>query len=135
MTITAADAAHINTTTLAWVGDAAYELRVRKHLCLTGRAPSNADALHRAAVRYVRADAQALAIRELFDTLTPEEQDLAKRARNKRISTKPKNADPIAYKWATAFEALIGYYCLIDDDAKIDEIAERAIGIIDLRQV
>jgi ribonuclease-3 family protein len=132
---TAVDAAHINTTTLAWVGDAAYELCVRKRLCLTGRAPSNSDALHRAAVRYVRADAQAAVIKKLFDTLTPEEQDLVKRARNKRISTKPKNADPVVYKWATAFEALVGYYCITGEDARVDEIAEKAMGIIELRKV
>jgi 23S rRNA maturation mini-RNase III len=39
--------------------------------------------------------------------------------------------DPVTYKWATAFEALIGYYCLSGEEGKADEITEKAIAIID----
>ncbi|MDR2610893.1 MAG: Mini-ribonuclease 3 [Clostridiales Family XIII bacterium] len=124
------DAARVNTAVLAWVGDAAYELRVRTYLAKSGAA-AHADALHRAAVRYVRADAQAAVVKEIFDTLPPEEQALVKRARNHKISTKPKNADPVTYKWATAFEALIGYYHLSGAGDKADGITEKAIAIID----
>jgi ribonuclease-3 family protein len=131
LTKTALDPIHTNTTALAWVGDAAYELQVRSRLLLSGVEAANADAMHRAAVRYVRADAQARVIRQLLDTLPTEEQDLVKRARNRRITTKPKNADPVTYKWATAFEALIGYYRLTGADEKIDDIVSKAMSIID----
>jgi ribonuclease-3 family protein len=124
------DAARANTTVLAWIGDAAYELRVRTYLIQSGKAV-HADSLHRAAVRYVRADAQAAVVKKIFDTLPAEEQALIKRARNRKTSTKPKNADPVTYKWATAFEALIGYYCLSGDEGKADEITKKAIEIID----
>jgi ribonuclease-3 family protein len=130
MVAMASDTARANTAMLAWIGDAAYELRVRTYLTKSGRAV-HADALHHAAVRYVRADAQAMVVKEIFDTLPAEEQDLVKRARNRKISTKPKNADPVTYKWATAFEALVGYYCLTGAEDKADEITQRAIAIID----
>ena len=49
----------INTTALAFLGDAVYEVFIRKHVMETGQ--HRADKLHRAAVRYVCADGQARA--------------------------------------------------------------------------
>jgi ribonuclease-3 family protein len=118
-----------NTSMLAFVGDAAYELRVRLRVSASGVLHS--ERLHREATRYVRASAQARAMKALFADLTEEEQRLAKRARNKRIATKPKNADPVDYKWATAFEALIGYYCLTGQTERLDATAAAAMRIID----
>jgi ribonuclease-3 family protein len=120
---------YANTSMLAFIGDAAYELRVRLHVAAAG--PVSAERLHREATRYVRASAQARVIKALFDSLSEEERQLVKRARNKRVATKPKNADPVDYKWATAFEALLGYYCLTGRPEAIDAAAEAAIGIID----
>jgi ribonuclease-3 family protein len=120
---------YTNTSMLAFVGDAAYELRVRLRVSATGAFHS--ERLHREATRYVRASAQALAVKAMFDDLPEEEQTLVKSARNKRISTKPKNADPVDYKWATAFEALLGYYCLTGRQDRLDEAAAEAMRIID----
>ena len=124
-----ADVNGMNTTVLAYLGDAVYELYVRKHVIDTGQI--HADRLHTAAVSYVRASAQAEVIRELFDGLPEEEQRLVKRARNKRSSSKPKNADPVEYKWATAFEALLGYYYLTDNTDALDHVIGKAIRIIE----
>ncbi|MDR1572941.1 MAG: ribonuclease III [Clostridiales Family XIII bacterium] len=121
------DALYANTSMLAFVGDAAYELRVRLRVSASGALRS--ERLHRDATRYVRASAQARAVKELFDGLPEAEQRLVKRARNKRIATKPKNADPTDYKWATAFEALLGYYCLTGQTEKLDAIAAAAMRI------
>jgi ribonuclease-3 family protein len=120
---------YTNTSMLAFVGDAAYELRVRLHVSASGAFHS--EWLHREATRYVRASAQALAVKAMFDALPEEEQTLVKRARNKRISTKPKNADPVDYKWATAFEALLGYYCLTGRTERLDAAAAEAMRVID----
>ncbi|MDR2771481.1 MAG: Mini-ribonuclease 3, partial [Clostridiales Family XIII bacterium] len=123
------DALYTNTSMLAFVGDAAYELRVRLRVSASGALHS--ERLHREATRYVRASAQAQAVRALFEGLSEEEQRLVKRARNKRSATKPKNADPVDYKWATAFEALLGYYCLTGQAEKLDATAAAAMRIID----
>ena len=119
---------NLNTEALAYMGDAVYEKYIREMLLLRGFAKANN--LHKAATRYVKAHAQAQVIRELFDELTEKEQSLVKRARNHRYSSKAKNADPITYKWATGFEALIGYLYLADEDERLKHIMERAVEII-----
>ena len=122
----------MNTTVLAFLGDSVYETYVRNHVI--GKGQVNADLLHRAAVRFVRADAQAFAMKTMMDELSEEEQGLVKRARNKKISTKPKNADPVAYKWATAFEALIGFLYLTENHDRMEEIIRRTIDLIEGKQ-
>ena len=62
------DPLKINTTALAFVGDSAYETRIRMHLLEAGE--QRPDRLHRAAVKYVCAGAQAKIIRALMDELT-----------------------------------------------------------------
>jgi 23S rRNA maturation mini-RNase III len=37
----------------------------------------------------------------------------------------------VDYKWATAFEALLGYYCLTGQAEKLDATAAAAMRIID----
>lgn len=119
----------MNTTVLAYLGDAVYEVYVRKHVIDTGQL--RADKLHYSAVRYVRAGAQARAIRSLFDSLPAEQQALVKRARNRKSATKPKNADPVEYKWATAFEALAGYLYLEEKLDELNALFERTKEIIE----
>ena len=116
----------INTTALAYIGDAVYEIYVREHvLAASGEASASSgkqkafgahvDALHRRAIRYVRADGQAKAIKAMLAEgfLTAEEEALVRRARNHKSASKPKNADAMDYKYATAFEALIGFWHLM----------------------
>lgn len=127
--MTTQNIAYMNTTVLAFLGDSVFEVRVREHVINKGQI--NADLLHKAAVGFVRADAQAYALKAMMDELTEEEQSLVKRARNKKISTKPKNADPVIYKWATAFEALIGFLYLSQDNSRMEEIIQRTIELIE----
>jgi ribonuclease-3 family protein len=121
--------AYMNTTVLAFLGDSVFEVSVREHVINKGQ--TNADLLHKAAVGFVRADAQAYALKAMMDELTEEEQGLVKRARNKKISTKPKNADPVIYKWATAFEALIGFLYLSHNSSRMEEIIQKTIELIE----
>ena len=119
----------MNTTALAFMGDAVFETSVRAHLLKGGEI--HADKLHKLAVRFVRAEAQAGLIKEILDDLSEEEMALVKRARNRKSATKPKNADPVDYKWATAFEALLGYLFLAEEKARLEELIEKAIAIIE----
>ena len=118
----------MNTGALAYIGDAVYELHVRKHII--GQGLVHADRLHTSAVRFVRAEAQAGFIRKLLPDLPEDEVSLVKRARNHRISTKPRNANPVDYKWATAFEALLGYYYLSGQEEKLESTIKNAIDCI-----
>ena len=110
----------INTTALAYIGDAVYEIYVREHVLgqdLSGMDKNfgaHVDALHKRAIRYVRADGQAKAVKAMLNEgfLSDEEAALVRRARNHKTASKPKNADAMDYKYATAFEALIGFWHL-----------------------
>lgn len=122
---------NMNTTALAYLGDAVYEVYVRNYVMDTGQ--PNADKLHAMAVPFVRADGQALAIKTLIeDFLTEEEATLTKRARNHKISSKPRHASPMDYKWATAFEALVGALWLSDEKGRAEEVIKEAIRIIEM---
>lgn len=124
------DIKQINTTALAYMGDAVYEVYVRKYVMETGHV--HVDKLHAMAVPFVKAEGQAKAIKSMMDDfLTEEEQALAKRARNHKIATKAKNATPMDYKWATAFEALVGYLYLKGDENRLDEVVAKAMEYIE----
>lgn len=118
----------INTTALAYMGDAVYEQAVREHILRRGS--YNVHNLHNLATCFVKASAQADVIKKMFDELTESEQSLVKRARNRKYTTKAKNADPVTYKWATAFEALVGYLYLAEDEERLAWVMGRAIDII-----
>lgn len=120
-------ARNMNPLSLAYMGDAVYESFIRERLMNGSEARSGkADLLHKAGVRYVNAGAQAAALAEIRPSLTETEEALIKRARNHRTATKAKNADIITYKWATAFEALIGYLYLSEQKERLAQIMEQA---------
>lgn len=120
----------LNTSTLAYIGDAVYELEIRRRLL--EHKPSDAGKLHHTAIRYVSSDGQAKVAKTLCEErfLDEAEERLLKRARNHRATSRPQNADPRKYKWATGFEALIGYLYLTDNHARIEEVVTYAMEII-----
>lgn len=116
----------MNTTALAYVGDAVYELKIRELLLAKSR--PDIDRIHREAVRYVSSEGQARAVKALMNGfLTEEETRLVKRARNKRATSRPRNADPRNYKLATGFEALLGYLYLAKEEQRLEEVMREAI--------
>ncbi len=123
------EAKKINTTALAYMGDAVYEVYVRKHVMEHGAV--YVDKLHKEGIKYAKALNQAKAIKTMFDQLSEEEKSLVKRARNRKVATKAKNADIVSYKWATAFEALVGYLYLLGDINRMEDIIRTAMEVID----
>ena len=120
----------INTTALAFLGDAVYEVYIRKHVLEKGR--QKADRMHRLAVKYVRAESQAKAVRRLMEGfLTEEEMALVKRARNHKTSARSRSADVLPYKMATAFEALVGFLSLGEDRERLEQVVFQAVKIIE----
>ena len=111
----------INIVTLAYLGDAVYEVYIRKYLIEKGIA--KVDDLQKEAINYVSAKSQCRILNNLLDNniLTDEEIDIVKRGRNYKRSSHPKNTDIITYKMSTGFESLIGYLYL---DNKIERIKE-----------
>ena len=62
----------INTTALAFLGDAVYEIYARKYVMDSGQ--QNADRLHKAAIKYVCAAGQAKAVKSLMADFLSEEE-------------------------------------------------------------
>lgn len=119
-----------NGLTLAYIGDAYYEMWIRKYGLSLGLTLVND--LHNIAVRYTNAKAQALAVRRLIeDTFTEEETKIYKRGRNQTATHKPKNADVSTYNSATGFEAVIGYLYLKDELSRLELILKTAVNIVD----
>lgn len=99
----------MNPLTLAYLGDSIYEVYIRKYLIDQGIV--YVKDLQEEAIKYVSAKAQADFLKKLIDQhlLTEEELAVMKRARNYKSTHHPKNCDIVTYKYATAFEAIIGY--------------------------
>lgn len=123
-----------DVTKLAYIGDAVYEVYIREHVL--EKSAAKIHLLNKAATRYVRAEGQAAALKRLMaEELTEEETALVKRARNHRISSKPQKADPVVYKLATAFEALVGHLYLQGQKERLEQIVALAIEIIDSSEI
>lgn len=111
--------------TLAYIGDAIYELVIRTILVEKGNTQVNK--LHQRASKLVKASAQSAIIEKLKPYLTEEEMGVFKRGRNAKSFTMAKNASMSDYRRATGFEALMGYLYLTEQWDRILELIK--IGI------
>ena len=110
----------ISSLGLAHLGDAVYELMVRSWLCLHGKATNKG--LHKAAITYVSAPAQAQRCQKILPILTEEEQDVFRRGRNSHTAAVPKGASVGEYHTATAMEALFGWLYLNGKTERLNEL-------------
>jgi len=110
---------------LAYVGDAVYEVFVRTFLVSEGCVPVHK--LHKRSIKYVKAKAQSDIIHRIMEKLNEDELNVVRRGRNAKSGTIPKNADVTEYKYATGFEALIGYLYLKKDNNRLLEVLNMAI--------
>lgn len=101
--------------TLAFVGDAVYEIYVRTMML---EKSVNAHVLNKRCVKLVNNRTQSA----LYEVLEPELNDIElgvlHRGRNAK-GIVPKNANTQDYRRATAIEALVGYWYLMDDEAHL----------------
>ena len=112
----------INPKVLAYIGDAVYEVMIRSYLLKIKT--NDLNKLQTLKIKYVSAKNQALILDDLINNnwLNEEELQTVKRARNTKVSSKPKNTDIITYKKATALEALFGKLYLEEDLKRIEEL-------------
>ena len=118
----------INVITLAYIGDAVYEVYVREYLIRNGIA--KVEDLQKEAVKYVSAKSQCKILTYLMDreVLTDIELDIVKRGRNYKRASHPKNTDIITYKMSSGFESLIGYLYLNNDRERLTIIMNYILG-------
>ena len=116
----------MSSLALAHLGDGVYELMVRTWLCLKGKATNKG--LHRAAVTYVSAPAQAKRVKKILPILTDEEQDVYRRARNSHTAAIPKGASVGEYHAATGLEALFGWLYLQGRTDRLNELFDHIMN-------
>ena len=121
--------------TLAYIGDAVYEIVIRTILVEKGNAQVN-KLLQRAS-KLVKASAQSEIIEKLKEDLTEEELAVYKRGRNAKSYTMAKNATMSDYRRATGFEALMGYLYLTEQWERMLQLIKKGIekGETDGREV
>ncbi|MBE6717201.1 MAG: ribonuclease III [Ruminococcaceae bacterium] len=117
---TDADPKGLSGLSLAFIGDAVYELLIRRYILSKGEA--KVSTLHKEAVKLVNADYQADMTEILMPLLTEEEISVFKRGRNAHSAHTPKNKSEAQYHKSTGFEALIGYLYLKKDTVRLNEI-------------
>lgn len=117
-----------NVLTLAYLGDSIYEIYIRRFLILKGIQKVNI--LQKEAIRYVSAKGQAEYLTTWIkeNELTDEELEIVYRARNHKGNRHPKNTDIITYKYATALEALIGWWYLEEKYDRLEEMIQKIVG-------
>lgn len=93
----------------AYLGDAVYELYIRKYL-IEKKSIKKVKDLQETAINYVSAKSQVRILEKLINDniLTLEEQDIVRQGRN-ASSHSSKSTDIVTYKRSTGFECLIGY--------------------------
>jgi len=111
-------------SSLAYLGDAVYEIMVREFLVTNNvKTPSVAS------LEYVKATAQSTAMDKILPLLTERETDIYRRGRNSIHNTPPKSCTPSEYRKATGFEALFGYLWLMGETERIKELCAVGVGI------
>ncbi|ANU09283.1 hypothetical protein A1A1_04452 [Planococcus antarcticus DSM 14505] len=125
------DVDQLNALALAYMGDAVYEQSIREHLLRSGRSKPNI--LHRQSTTFVSAKAQAMVLKRLTEEnfLTEAELAIMRRGRNAKSGSVPKNTDVQTYNFSTAFEAVLGWLYLKEEQARVDEIISYAIEIVE----
>jgi ribonuclease III family protein len=100
----------VSPVALAYLGDAVYELYIRRRYLFPLRRQND---YHKQVVAHVKAEAQAKILEALQPQFTPAEQEILRQGRN-AASGGPKRLSPAIYQQATALETLFGYLYLTD---------------------
>ena len=112
--------------TLAYIGDAVFDLVIRSLVVMKGNTSNNN--LHKSVTKYVSAIGQGRILDKIAPVLTEEELGIYRRGKNAKPNSKAKNATLAEYLKATGFEALIGYLYLKGDEDRMIELIRMGIS-------
>ncbi|MBU6451341.1 MAG: Mini-ribonuclease 3 [Cyanobacteria bacterium REEB67] len=98
---------------LAHLGDVVFELFEREYETVSA---VSVEHLHKQVVARVNSHEQARLLTLLKPLLSEAELDIVRRARNLKPGSFRRNVEQAVLRQATAFEALIGYLYLLDEN-------------------
>ena len=107
----------IPLSSLAYLGDAVYELYIRRKILPLSLFPGN---LHRISISLVNSSFHAELLDIIKPYLTKEELNIARRARNLSL-TVSKRKDQAIHRLSTSFEALLGYL-YVTNQGRLEEL-------------
>ncbi len=116
-----------NLLSLAFIGDSIHTQYVREYVL--SQDIGNMDNYHKRASYFCKASTQAEVLQALLPSLNEEESSIVKRARNAKPKHQAKNATGKDYAYATAFEALIGYTYLKEDNERLNELLNLSLSL------
>ena len=108
----------LNGANLAYIGDAYYELVIRKYLIDKGITKNKELKKH--SLKFVSASAHERIYEKIKCELTEEEQKIFLRGRNNAPSSHRKNVDQASYVVSTGLEAVVGYLYLMNMQERLD---------------
>ncbi len=111
--------------TLAYIGDAVFELMARHYVLEHGSVQP--DRLHKRNTAIVNAAAQSAMSAVIADMLDEEELAISKRGRNASTATSARHQSVGDYRRATGLEALFGYLYLEGHKARAEELFKAGI--------
>lgn len=123
------DVREYSPLTLAYIGDAIYDLIIKSLVINDGNQP--VQKLHKKTSSYVQASAQSKMMRKLQECLTEEEHGVYKRGRNAKSVSPAKNQSVTDYRRATGFEALLGYLYLKKQWKRMLELVKIGLDYIE----
>lgn len=121
-TISEKQARILSPVTLAFVGDAVYSLYVREKLVLS--TDFGTGTLQKLTSSSVSAHGQSDLLERIMPLFTEEENEIFRRGRNAKKSTRSKNASIAEYNRSTGFEAVLGYLYLTGQYQRISQLLE-----------
>ena len=110
---------------LAMIGDSVQTLFVRTEIAK--RYGVKVNKMNKLVSSVVQAGSQFKTFKKIEESLTEQEADIARRARNTHIHSKAKNFSLTEYIYATALEALIGYLHLTGKSERLEWVLQTAI--------
>ena len=117
--------------TLAYIGDAIYEIVIRTMVVSWGNMQVNK--LHKKSSNLVKAQTQAEMAKHITDNLDDKELSVYKRGKNTKSFTKAKNASVIDYRMATGFEALMGYLYISHKSDRMMELIKMGLESLNVQ--
>lgn len=110
---------------LAMIGDSVQTLFVRTHIA--SKFGVKVNKMNKMVSSVVKAGSQFKTFKKIEESLSEDEQDIARRARNTHIHSKAKNFSYAEYIYATALEALIGYLYLTGKKERLDFVLNTSL--------
>lgn len=107
---------------LAFIGDAIHTAFVREKVLRTKI--NKLQNYHNNAKKFCNAKKQMETLEKISNSLSEEESNIVRKARNAHSKHGAKNFDEETYKKATAFEALVGFLYLKKQTERLNEILE-----------